>query len=177
GFWANKNGQAILRNLNGGASSKLLAQWLVTNFPNLYGASAGSRSLLTSSGAYQTNDQVATTYINAFFKPKATVKLEAQILAAAFATYVTNSSLAGSSNIATRYGFNVSATGTGGKLFSVGSSGAALGVADGTQLTIFQMLVLANSYAVNGTLYAGNTTLRTKANVLFTAINETGDII
>ncbi|MFM8580792.1 MAG: collagen binding domain-containing protein, partial [Planctomycetaceae bacterium] len=132
GFWANKNGQAILRNLNGGASSTLLAQWLVTNFPNLNGASAGSRSLLTSSGAYQTNDQVATTYINAFFKPKATVKLEAQILAAAFATYVTNSSLAGSSNIATRYGFNVSATGTGGKLFSVGSSGAALGVADGT---------------------------------------------
>jgi protocatechuate 3,4-dioxygenase beta subunit len=177
GFWANKNGQAILRSLNGGPSSTLLAQWLVGNFPNLYGAGTGTRSMLLSGGAFKTNDQVATTYIDAFFKPKATVKLEAQILSAAFATYVTNSGLAGTSNIASRYGFTVSATGTGAKLFSVGSNGAALGVADGTMLSIYDMLVRVNSFAVNGVLYAGNTTLRTKANLLFTAINETGDII
>jgi hypothetical protein len=90
---------------------------------------------------------------------------------------VTNSGLAGTSNIASRYGFTVSATGTGAKLFSVGSNGAALGVADGTMLSIYDMLVRVNSFAVNGVLYAGTTTLRTKANLLFTAINETGDII
>jgi hypothetical protein len=177
GFWANKNGQAILKSLNGGSTSTALAQWLVQNFPNLYGASAGSRSMLVKAGVYKTNDQVAATYIEAFFKPKSVVKLEAQVLAAAFATYATNSGLAGSSNIASRYGFSISATGTGAKRFSVGTSGAALGVANDSLLTISQMLTLANSFASGGTLYASNTSLRTAANVLFTAINETGDII
>jgi hypothetical protein len=177
GFWANKNGQAILKSLNGGSTSTALAQWLVQNFPNLYGASAGSRSMLVKAGVYKTNDQVAATYIEAFFKPKSVVKLEAQVLAAAFATYATNSGLAGASNIASRYGFSISATGTGAKRFSVGTSGAALGVANDSLLTISQMLTLANSFASGGTLYASNTSLRTAANVLFTAINETGDII
>ncbi|MFN5300033.1 MAG: SdrD B-like domain-containing protein [Planctomycetaceae bacterium] len=177
GFWANRNGQAILRSLNGGPSSTALAQWLVQNFPNLYGQGAGARSMLVSPGVYKTNDQVASTYIDAFFKPKSLVKLEAQILGAAFATYVTNSGLAGSSNIATRYGFTVSATGTGAKRFSVGSSGTALGVANNSLLSIYEILVLANNHATSGTLYVGNSTLRTQANELFTAINEVGDII
>jgi len=149
----------------------------VTNFPNLYGAGAGSRSMFASPGVYKTNAQVASTYISAFFSPKSNIKLEAQVLASAFAVYVTNSNLAGSSNLAARYGFTVSATGTGAKQFSVGTNGASLGVTDGTLMTISDMLAAINARAVNGSLYATNSTLRSKANVLFTAINETGDII
>ena len=41
GFWQNKNGQALIKSLNGGPSATQLANWLAATFPYMYGASAG----------------------------------------------------------------------------------------------------------------------------------------
>ena len=103
-------------------------------------------------------------------------KLDAQVLAVALATYVTNSTLAGG-NYAAGYGFNVSSSGTGSRTFNVGSSGAAFGVANNTTLTVMQILQAANTNAVSGSLWNGNTSLRNLANTVFDGINQTGDIL
>ena len=170
GFWQNKNGQAILSALNGGPSAKNLGNWLATNFPNLWGANAGPNNL-----AGKTNAQVAAFYLTKF---KATgMKLDAQMLSVAFATYVTNSTLAGST-LASKYGFIVNTTGTANATINVGSSGAAFGVANNSSVTVWQTLKAADQLSVGGSNdpYNGNTTLRNLANTVFTAINEKGDI-
>src|SRR5262249_23294756 len=41
GFWNNKNGQALIKALNGGVGTQL-GDWLATNFPNMFGSRAGS---------------------------------------------------------------------------------------------------------------------------------------
>ncbi len=174
GYWANSNGQALIKCLNGGSSSTALAKWLATTYPNLYGASAGSKAMVSSSGVYKTNSQVASIYINKFFNGDSP-KTDAQVLAAALATYVTNSTLAGS-NVAASYGFTVTSTGTGSKFFNVGSNGGSFGVADNTSMTILQMLAYANSKSANGVLYSTSTSLLSEANVAFTSVNQTGDI-
>src|SRR6185436_13346054 len=46
GFWANKNGQALIKSLNGGPGSTQLANWLAVNFPYLYGSHAGLNNLI-----------------------------------------------------------------------------------------------------------------------------------
>ena len=173
GFWHNKNGQALLKSLNGGANATQLGNWLATNFPNLWGANAGPNNL-----AGKTNTQVA-----AFFTSKFKLtgqKLDAQVLGVAFATYVTNSSLAGTA--ASKYGFKVDAAGTGSSTINVGKSGAAFGVANNTSITVMQALTEANQLSAGGTgatqfdIYNGNQTLRNQANVIFSLINERGDI-
>src|SRR6266496_3576308 len=45
GFWASKNGQALINSLNGGPNSIALANWLASNFPYLFGANAGDNNL------------------------------------------------------------------------------------------------------------------------------------
>ncbi|MCY2928658.1 MAG: SpaA isopeptide-forming pilin-related protein [Planctomycetota bacterium] len=168
GFWHNKNGQKLLTCLNGSASAKNLGNWLAATFPRLYGAQAGSNNLTG-----KTNTQVAAYYMT-LFNVKGQ-KLNAQVLAVAFAVYATNSTLAGGT-IAAKYGFTVSAAGTGAALFNVGTSGAAFGVANGTTLSIMDILLAANNQAVNGVLYAGVTSLQNMANVVFDGINTSGDI-
>jgi hypothetical protein len=173
GFWHNKNGQALLKSLNGGANATQLGNWLASNFPNLWGAGAGPNNL-----AGKTNTQVA-----AFFTAKFKVtgqKLDAQVLGVAFATYVTNSSLAGTA--ASKYGFKVSAIGTGGATINVGKSGAAFGVANNTTITVLEALQGADRLSAGGTgatrfeIYNGSQGLRNQANVIFSLINERGDI-
>ncbi len=143
GYWQNANGQALIKCLNGGSSSTALAKWLATTYPNLYGASAGTRAMVSSSGVYKTNAQVASSYITNFFNVSGT-KTDAQVLAAALATYVTKSTLAGSS-VASSYGFTVTSTGSGAKFFNVGANGASFGVANNTSMTVAQMLAYANT--------------------------------
>jgi hypothetical protein len=111
GYWQNNNGQALIKSLNGGQNSTALGNWLATNFPNMYGASAGVNNLTN-----KTNAQVAAYYVT-LFKQKGQ-KLDAQVLGLAFATYVTNGSLAG--NNASTYGFIVNSTGTGAAVYNVG---------------------------------------------------------
>ncbi len=105
------------------------------------------------------------------------------------ATYFTSSNLAGT--VAAGYGFTVSATGIGTKVVNVGTSGAAFSVADGTNLTIMQLLLATNAltddpddilgaakiYDINGdgVIDATEAALRAKANLIYTSINEGGD--
>jgi hypothetical protein len=167
GYWQNNNGQALILSLNGGANSTSLGNWLATNLPNMYGASAGANNL-----AGKTNQQVAAYYIT-LFKQQGQ-KLNAQVLATAFAVYVTDSDLAG--NNAVQYGFIVNSNGTGAATFSVGSSGAAFGVANNTRLTVLQFLKATNAQTVGGNLYNGSTSLRNLANTIYDGINQGGDI-
>jgi Ca2+-binding EF-hand superfamily protein len=116
--------------------------------------------------------------------------VDAQFMAVALATYFTSSNLAG--NVAVAYGFNVTDTGIGTKIVNVGSSGAAFGVSNGTDLTVMQLLLGTNGltdqpdeilgaakiYDTNGdgVIDAYEASLRTMANELYSAINEGGGI-
>ena len=109
----------MIQSLKGGANSTNLGYWLANNFANMYGANAGANNL-----AGKTNAQFAAFYIS-LFKRKGP-KLDAQVMATAFAVYVTDSDLA--STNASQYGFIVTSAGTGAATFNVGSIGAAFGV-------------------------------------------------
>jgi hypothetical protein len=125
GFWNNRNGQALLKSLNGGATSKQLGNWLATTLPNRYAGLAG-----------KTKSEVAPIRQSRFgIKVQ---KLDAQVLATAPAVYVTNASLAGTA--AVPYGFLVTAGGVGAATFNVGARGEAFGVADGTALAVLDLL-------------------------------------
>ena len=168
GYWQNKNGQALIKSVNGGPTATSLGNWLASNFPNMYGVNAGTNNL-----AGKTNAQIADYYIT-LFKQKGQ-KLDAQVLATAFAVYVTDSDLAG--NNAAPYGFTVSSSGTGASTFSVGGSGLAFGVANNTRLTILQILAATNARSVGGRIYNGSTSLRNLANTVYDGINQGGDIL
>ncbi|HEY7118293.1 MAG TPA: hypothetical protein VH475_17020 [Tepidisphaeraceae bacterium] len=173
GFWQNKNGQALLKSLNGGPNATNLGNWLATNFPNLWGANAGTNNL-----AGKTNTQIAAYFVSKFNVKG--MKLDAQVLSVAFATYVTNASLAG--NVAAKYGFVVSAQGTGAATLGSGSGGAALGLGKNATISVWQALKAADQLSAGGTgaskfeMFNGNATLRNSANTLFSYINEHGDI-
>jgi hypothetical protein len=173
GYWQNKNGQRLLKSLNGGPGATNLGNWLATNFPNLWGVNAGANNL-----AGKTNAQIASYYVTKFNVRGQ--KLDAQVLSVAFATYVTNSTLAG--NVAAKYGFKVNAMGTGSATVNVGKAGSAFGVANNTNLSVWQILRATDQLSAGGTgagrfdLYNGNQTLRNLANTLFSYINEHGDI-
>jgi hypothetical protein len=166
GFWHNKNGQKLIRSLNGGPTATQLGNWLAGNFPNLYGSSGADF-------AGKSNDFIASYYLNNDFNVKGQ-KLDAQVLATAFAIYATNSTLAGGT--AASYGFGVSTYGVGNSTFNVGSNGAAFGVANNTTMRIIDILTAADAQAVDGVLYNGNTSLRNMANSVFDGINTRGDI-
>jgi len=169
GFWQNKNGQNLIKSLNSGPTSTALGNWLSTNFPNMYGMLAG-----------KTNAQVASHYkhlfaLNGKSAPSGPPKLDAQVLATALAVYVTNHSLAG--DTAAAYGFRVTAFGVGAATISVGTSGAAFGLADHSTVSVFELLFATDSMTVNGILYShSNATLmkslRDMANEVYSLIND-----
>jgi hypothetical protein len=97
------------------------------------------------------------------------------VLATALAVYVTDSTL-DSTAVGSQYGFTVSGNGVATATINVGSNGAAFGVADNTVMTVMDLLLAADAQAVNGVLYNGDTVNRTKANNVFSAINEAGGI-
>lgn len=180
GFWQNKHGQALIT--QGGTQ---LAAWLSTNFSNIFG-----NTLVGASGI-----DVASFYREQLFKQQGTksagpAKVDAQFMAVALATFFTSRTLAG--QIAMSYGFNVTDTGIGTKIVNVASKGAAFGVANGTDLTILQLLLAtddltdqpdsrlgyAETYDTNGdgVISAAEATLRTMANDIYSSINEAGGI-
>ncbi|MBI1916508.1 MAG: hypothetical protein HYS12_17505 [Planctomycetes bacterium] len=184
GFWQNKNGQDLIKALNGGPSATQLGNWLAATFPNLYGVPAGANNL-----AGKTNAQVAAFYTSLFKRTSSTngpPKVDAQVLAVALAVYVTNQDLAGTTAVA--YGFQVTADGVGAATFDVGSDNRVafgLSSSDSTVMTVLDILLAADARARNGLLYDldGSGTissyeklLRTMANNVFTAINKQGDI-
>jgi hypothetical protein len=179
GFWQNKNGQNLIKALNGGPASMQLGNWLATTLPNLYGGLGG-----------KTNAEVAEFYKTLFVRtPNIAVgggptKVDAQVLAVTLATYVTNQTLAGTT--AAGYGFLVTENGVGTRAFNVGSNGAAFGVANNSNVAVLDLLLAVNSRSRNGLLYdldddgdandSLETLFRTMANDVFSAINEAGDI-
>jgi hypothetical protein len=188
GFWHNCNGQIVIDSLNGSSSSTKLASWLATTFPNLYGASAGSHSMLYNTtnfpnisasliGTPLKNSDVAALYNTKRFFGASGQKTDAQVLSVALAVYVTSTNLSGTNTLAGHYGFNVSTNGVGSHSFNIGLDGAAFGVANNTTLTLLQMLVYTNSVSLAGVLYGGNTTLTNEANDAYSAVNQIGDII
>jgi len=130
--------------------------------PALYGAQAGANNLTG-----KTNADVAALF-KKFFAVKG-MNTDAQIMSAALASYATDSDLAGT--VATKYGFHVSAGGTGEKVFNVGSNGQLIGLQNNTSFTVFQLLQQANIDKLNGTFNAG------AFNSIFDGINQKGDII
>jgi len=180
GFWQNKHGQALIT--QGGSA---LADWLTDNFANIFG------NVFVGAGG----DDVASFYRDQLFRQKSEksagpAKVDAQFMAVALATYFTSSNLAG--NVATEYGFNVTDTGIGTKVVNVGDSGDAFGVADGTDLTIMQLLWATNDltdqpdnlsgfariydFDGDGEIDEAEALLRTLANEVYSTINEQGGI-
>jgi hypothetical protein len=162
GFWNNKNGQAIINAFNGGPTSKALSKWLSSTFPNLYGCLKN-----------QTNAQIAALFQTDF--NVSGPKYDAQVLATALAVYATNTNLGGSA-LATQYGFTVNSTGTGALLFNVGANGAAVGVPNYTTLSILDILKGVDAQSQNCVLDGKNLSLLKATNVLFSEINQNGDI-
>ena len=76
--------------------------------------------------------------------------------------------------------------GLGVRTFNVGDNGAAFGVADGSDVTVLDLLLAVNAQTSDGLLFDLNddgdtddldeTLFRTMANDVFSAINEDGDI-
>jgi hypothetical protein len=113
-------------------------------------------------------------------------------MATALATFFTSGNLSGVDSVAASYGFNVTETGIGTKVVNVGSSGAAFGVADNTNMTIMALLLATNNltgadangdgysnvYDANGdgVLDDAEKALRELANAIYSSINEDGDI-
>ena len=180
GFWQNKHGQALIT--QGGPQ---LADWLTSNFSNVFG-----NSLAGASGSDVANFYRDQVFKQTGKKSAGPAKVDAQFMAVALATYFTSSNLAGL--VAVGYGFNVTGTGIGTKIVNVGTNGAAFGVADGTDLTILQLLLATDDLTDQPDLEAGfaeiydtdgdglissaEASLRTMANDVFSAINEAGDI-
>ena len=167
GFWQNKNGQALIKSLNGSQASTQLGNWLADSFPRMFGALAGDNDLTGKS-----NVDIASFY-QTLFKVKGQ-KLDAQVLAVAMATYVTNASLAGTAGV--RYGFAVTEFGVGIATYNVGLSGAAFGVSNNTTLTVMDILLATDLQSSGGILYSGLSTLRNLANNVYDGINNAGDI-
>ena len=161
GFWANKNGQGVITCENGGASSTALGSWLASTFPKLFGSNTGIANL---TGA--TNTQVAAAFVNA--KNGGAPKTTAQVFGAALAVYVTSSST-GTAGCVSKFGFNFGA-GTGGKLYNVGSNGAAIGLTNNTSYTVLQLLQQANA------LWPWTSAQANAINNIFDGINSSGDI-
>ncbi|MDX2037662.1 MAG: SdrD B-like domain-containing protein [Isosphaeraceae bacterium] len=166
GYWQNPNGQELINKLNGGSHAKNLGNWLASQFPNLYGPSAGSNNLTG-----KTNAQVASYYKNLFNSGK---KTECQVLSAALAVYVTDSDLAG--QVAQAYGFIVSSTGTGARTFNVGSNGSNLGLSNNSTHTVLSLLKTVDAGSKCGKLWNDNSSKKKTTNNVFTCINEKGDI-
>jgi choice-of-anchor A domain-containing protein/uncharacterized repeat protein (TIGR01451 family) len=171
GFWHNQNGQALIRQLNGGSGATALGNWLAANFSHLFGASVDSSNPLERNLTNATNAAVASYFLT-LFGSQGLSKTYAQIMAVALGTYVTSSTLAGGT-YARPYGFNVSANGSGPDVVNVGSNGSALGLPNNQTQTVWALLRAADQAAGNKTLTANLGAI----NTIFSDINQTGDIL
>jgi hypothetical protein len=177
-FWQSKHGQDLIR--RGGTA---LAEWLMANFRNVFG-----NVFVNGNG-----DDVASFFKEQLFLQKAKksagpAKVDAQYMAVALAAYFTNVHLAG--NVAGEFGFNVTDTGIGARVVNVGDRGVAFGVANGTLVTIMQLLLATDAltdvpdnldgYAYiydrngDGRIDGAEADLRRLANDVYSAINESG---
>ena len=173
GFWRNNNGQAVINSFNGSSTATGLGNWLATSFPSLFGTTKDPVGSLTG----KTNAQIASVYAS-LPNNGVTNNDYIQTFAVALGIYADTTSLAGSSTLATRYGFSVSSAGFGSSTYNVQSNGAAFGVANNTSVAVLSILQTINSnYSPTaGTFYGGSSTLGGDANNVLNGINTTGDV-
>jgi hypothetical protein len=178
GFWANKNGQAVINSFNGGSSSTALGNWLASTFPNLFGV---ANPYTGTSLAGKTNAQVSSIY-NSLGTAGVQANTYIQAFAVALGIYADTTSLGGQSlldnGLAAKYGFMVTAAGGGNSTFNVGNNGAAFGVPNGTSLTVFQIMAVANANfnPATGLFYGGDPTLTSDLNNVLAGITVAGEI-
>jgi hypothetical protein len=138
------------------------------SFPSLYGANAGSHNLTG-----KTNAQVAS-FLQSFFSPPSLSTLDAEILVTALNVYASTQSLGGTAGQA--YGFKVDAYGLGADSYNVGVLGAPFGVANNTQLNVYELLQAANQATVGGVSWNNQMLLHMEALLVFMSTNEFGSI-
>ena len=201
GFWRNMNGQRLIQLFNTTTAaqfgtSKSLGNWLATNFPKIYSGSTNPNNF-----AGKTTAQIAARFAYLFDNTMGQ-KLDLQVLGLCLSIYATtkelNSTFLGQ-DFATKHGFTLtsqsSASNLRNRTWNVGSNGEAFATkvgsvyvtADNQTLSIWTLLQRTNGFAVNGVLWASSLTiggvvytsqtLRNEGNVVFSAINQAGDII
>jgi hypothetical protein len=171
---------------------------MATNWPNIYGSSAGTMNLSSKTNAY-----IANLFITKFNTPNPP-KLDAQLMALVFAIYTTtkelNSTSAGQS-FAQQHGFILSSQtdktnnlryktwnlGVNGDAFATKNSKGAYVSADNTTVSVWDLLTRTNSFAVKGVLWSASikigttsytaASLQNEANTIFSQINQAGDIL
>jgi hypothetical protein len=163
-FWHSYWGQTLINSFNGGSTATALGNWLASTFPNVYGATAGSHNLTG-----RTNAQVAAFFQTLWAQHGDNTDVE--VLATALDVYATTSSLGGTA--AQAYGFRVTPEGFGAEFFIVAKDGAAFGVANGSVVTVSQLLAAVNQQAVNGALFAGHTSYLDPAEDQLEQVNQT----
>ena len=169
----------MIESLNGGKNSRDLGNWLAEEFELMYGDLAG-----------KTNKDVAKYFGKLFKASKRSGRhgkrhdsqsndlrdLNAQVMAAALAVYVTDLDLAGTA--ARSYGFLVTAGGAGAAMFNVGDAGEAFDLLDGESrvMSVWDILQATNDRTVDGDLYGMDAMVQALADKVYTMINEIGGI-
>jgi choice-of-anchor A domain-containing protein/uncharacterized repeat protein (TIGR01451 family) len=171
GFWQNQNGQALIRQLNGGSGATALGNWLAANFPHLFGASVDPSNALERNLTNATNATVASYFVT-LFGAQGLDKSYAQVMAVALGAYATSNTLAGGT-YGKAYRFNVSAGGSDADVVNVGANGSALGLPNNQTQTVLALLRATDQAAANKTLKANLSAV----NTIFSGINQTGDIL
>lgn len=168
GFWAHL-GQTLIKSFNvtdDTPNPTALSNWLVSNYPNLYGA--GAYNLTGKSNAF-----VAQTF-KSFYNDQARHKTDASVMATALNVYASTLALGGDAG--SNYGFEATEDGLGAATFNVGSNGAAFGVSNNSTLSVAQLLFQANARSSGDVLYNGVTSMLAKAYSMFELINNAGAI-
>jgi hypothetical protein len=177
GFWANKNGQALLSTYTATGTSSI-GTCLASTYPNLFGNLSGA-----------TGSQVAAYFLKAKHASGTLIgNTYAQALATALNVWVTTTGL-GWNKTATgpqHYGFQQACLG--GLCYNMGNNGASFGVDNHTMQTVSYCLCCLNcmtTASADGSLtnlpttlyfYNNDTTLTNGANIVLNGINESGDI-
>jgi hypothetical protein len=176
GYWANKNGQVLLQSYTTSGTGSI-GSFLAATCPNLFGNLKG-----------ENGTQVAAYFLKAKAAASGAMNDYAQTLCTALDVWVTGSDPNGANGFtpaAKAQGFvQQKGIGTGGCLYNVGNNGAAFGVANGTTMTILDMLKHYDSFCVTSgsTSTSLPTSLKHTAGGLdaggstFNTINNTGDI-
>jgi hypothetical protein len=204
GFWKGSDGKKLIEQLNGDKHSTLLGDWLAATFPNMYGVSAGDNNLtgLSNKGIHKFFKKLVKDRKKGIMKKLGhdAQWLDAQVMAVALATYVTNETLIAQTfdpldtvtpteliTHVNALGFQTTTHGVGVATFNVGDSGAAFGVEDDSTMTVMDFLFAVNERTTNGVLYdldgdgkldvdSLDETQRELANTLFAAINTAGGL-
>jgi hypothetical protein len=179
GFWANNNGQALLKTYTATGTASL-GSWLATNYPHLFGNLSGATGTQVAAYFIQVKNNAGMLIGNTY----------AQALAVALAEWVTGPGWNTSANGPTKYGFTqgFGGLGLGSLYFNVGNNGASFNVPNNTMMTVAAIMTYFDSKTTASggtitklptTLYfysKTDTTLTNGANNVLDGINQMGDI-